>query len=124
MKFTRIAFWRQAAALLVLLLIWSSSPSAQRFKWWQAEHVQREMALTKEQATRLEEIFQSMGFFGEAPDHPETVLNDDVGYRELGFMDRLLLRTLYDPRLSAGMTRDRALPLVRQILKEDLARGP
>jgi Spy/CpxP family protein refolding chaperone len=59
MKFTRIAFWRQAAALLVLLLIWSSSPSAQRFKWWQAEHVQREMALTKEQATRLEEIFQS-----------------------------------------------------------------
>ena len=39
-------------------------------------------------------------------------------------MDRLLLRTLYDPRLSAGMTRDLALPLVRQILMEHLARGP
>jgi hypothetical protein len=75
-------------------------------------------------ACLLEEIFQSMGFFGEAPDHPETVLNDDVGYRELGFMDRLLLRTLYDPRLSAGMTRDRALPLARLILKEHLERGP
>jgi hypothetical protein len=72
-------------------------------------------------ACLLEEIFQSMGFFGETPGHPETVLNDDVGYQELGSMDRLLLRTLYDPRLSAGMTRDLALPLVRQILAEHLA---
>jgi hypothetical protein len=71
-------------------------------------------------ACLLEEIFQSMGFFGETPVHPETVLDDDVGYEELGSMDRLLLRTLYDPRLSAGMTRDLALPLVRQILKEHL----
>jgi hypothetical protein len=74
-------------------------------------------------ACLLEEIFQSMGFFGETPGHPETVLDDDVGYQELGSMDRLLLRTLYDPRLSAGMTRDRALPLVRQILAEYLAQG-
>ena len=55
-------------------------------------------------ACLLEEIFQSMGFFGETPGHPETVLDDDVGYQELGAIDRLLLRTLYDPRLSAGMT--------------------
>jgi hypothetical protein len=54
-------------------------------------------------ACLLEEIFQSMGFFGETPGHPETVLNDDIGYQELESMDRLLLRTLYDPRLSAGM---------------------
>jgi hypothetical protein len=72
-------------------------------------------------ACLLEEIFQSMGFFGETPGHPETVLDDDIGYRELGSIDRLLLRTLYDPRLSAGMTRDRALPLVRQILREKLS---
>jgi hypothetical protein len=72
-------------------------------------------------ACLLEEIFQSMGFFGETPGHPETVLDDDIGYRELGSMDRLLLRTLYDPRLSAGMPRDRALPLVRQILRENLS---
>jgi Protein of unknown function (DUF2927) len=72
-------------------------------------------------ACLLEEIFQSMGFFGETPGHPETVLNDDIGYRELGAIDRLLLRTLYDPRLAAGMSRDQALPLVRQILKEKLS---
>jgi len=72
-------------------------------------------------ACLLEEIFQSMGFFGETSGHPETVLDDDIGYRELGSIDRLLLRTLYDPRLAAGMSRDRALPLVRQILEEKLS---
>jgi Spy/CpxP family protein refolding chaperone len=56
---TRNVIWRCAALLLVLTLVWPSSVSAQRFKWWQAEHVQREMSLTKEQVTRLEEIFQS-----------------------------------------------------------------
>jgi Spy/CpxP family protein refolding chaperone len=46
------------AALLPLLFL-PQPASAQRFKWWQAEHVQRELSLTKEQVTRLEEIFQS-----------------------------------------------------------------
>jgi Spy/CpxP family protein refolding chaperone len=59
MKSTRIALWRHAAVLAVLVLVWSSPASAQRFKWWQADHVQRELSMTKEQATRLEEIFQS-----------------------------------------------------------------
>lgn len=59
MKSTRLALWRNAAVLAILVLVWSSSVSAQRFKWWQADHVQRELSLTKEQATRLEEIFQS-----------------------------------------------------------------
>ena len=73
-------------------------------------------------ACLLEEIFQAWASSAKRRGHPETVLDDDVGYQELGSMDRLLLRTLYDPRLSAGMTRDLALPLVRQILKEHLAR--
>ena len=32
--------------------------------------------------------------------------------------DRILLRTLYDPRLSAGMAREEALPIVRIIVGE------
>jgi Spy/CpxP family protein refolding chaperone len=59
MHFTRIAIWQCAALLSVVMLVWPSSVSAQRFKWWQAESVQRELALTKEQVVRLEEIFQS-----------------------------------------------------------------
>ena len=73
-------------------------------------------------ACLLEEIFQSMGFFGETPDDPTSLLDDGVGYQELGSMDRLLLRTLYDPRLAAGMDRAEALSLAREILEEHLSR--
>ena len=59
MHSSRIAFLRCATAFAVVLLVLSSSVSAQRFKWWQAENVQRELGLTKEQVIRLEEIFQS-----------------------------------------------------------------
>jgi Spy/CpxP family protein refolding chaperone len=59
MAFSRIAARRWAAVLIALTFVLPSSAAAQRFKWWQAEHVQREMALTKEQVIRLEEIFQS-----------------------------------------------------------------
>jgi len=59
MPSSRIAFWRAAAVFAVVLLVLSSSVSAQRFKWWQAERVQGELGLTKEQVIRLEEIFQS-----------------------------------------------------------------
>jgi Spy/CpxP family protein refolding chaperone len=59
MKSTRIALWRSAALLTLVVLAWPAAATAQRFKWWQAEHVQRELALTREQSTRLEEIFQS-----------------------------------------------------------------
>jgi Spy/CpxP family protein refolding chaperone len=59
MSFSRIAPWRWAIVLTVLMLVLPGSVSAQRFKWWQAEHVQRELALTKEQVVRLDEIFQS-----------------------------------------------------------------
>jgi hypothetical protein len=74
-------------------------------------------------ACLLEEIFQSMGFFGEIDEVAGTLLNDDVGYQGLGPIDRLLLSTLYDPRLRAGMDRDEALPLARVILGEHLAGG-
>ncbi len=59
MHSTRIALWRSAALLALVILVLPSSVAAQRFKWWQAENVQRELALTKEQVVRLEEIFQS-----------------------------------------------------------------
>src|SRR5688572_30362708 len=59
MSSSRITFRRFAAVLGVVLLVLPSSVSAQRFKWWQADTVQRELGLTREQVTRLEEIFQS-----------------------------------------------------------------
>jgi Spy/CpxP family protein refolding chaperone len=59
MHSTRLALWRCAALIIAVSLVLPSSATAQRFKWWQADHVQRELALTKEQVGRLEDIFQS-----------------------------------------------------------------
>jgi Spy/CpxP family protein refolding chaperone len=59
MNFSRTAVWRCAVLLSLLALLLPTLSAAQRFKWWQADQVQRELTLTKEQVTRLEEIFQS-----------------------------------------------------------------
>jgi Spy/CpxP family protein refolding chaperone len=57
MKVSKIAFGR-LAALFVLVLCVSLPASAQGFKWWQDEGYKRELGLTTDQTTRLEEIFQ------------------------------------------------------------------
>lgn len=62
-----------------------------------------------------------MGLLGEVNGETETLLNDHVGYQGLGIFDRMLLRTLYDPRLRPGLSREAALPIARTILDEHLA---
>jgi Spy/CpxP family protein refolding chaperone len=45
-------------AVLVLLAFSAAPALAQRGKWWQDERFRRELGLTAEQSTRLEEVFQ------------------------------------------------------------------
>jgi len=49
------------AAALMLLVSLPHVAMAQSFKWWQNERFQRELALSAEQTTRLEEIYQGAG---------------------------------------------------------------
>jgi Spy/CpxP family protein refolding chaperone len=50
------------ALVAALLLAWGPVPAAaQSFKWWQHETFQRELVLSTEQVSRLEEIFQAAG---------------------------------------------------------------
>lgn len=49
------------AAALVLLVSLPHVASAQSFKWWKHERFQRELALSPEQITRLEDIYQGAG---------------------------------------------------------------
>lgn len=44
--------------ILIILVLSAASVQAQRGKWWQDERFIRELGLTTEQSTRLEEIFQ------------------------------------------------------------------
>lgn len=52
--------WFVCLVLSLAVLGAASHARAQGFKWWQAERFQRELLLTDEQVTRLEEIFQSL----------------------------------------------------------------
>ena len=47
-----------ALCAVALLLSLGTVASAQGFKWWQADHVIKELVLTTEQTRQLEEIFQ------------------------------------------------------------------
>ena len=57
MKVSKIFFLR-AAAVAALLLVVAMPALAQRGKWWQNDRIVKELSLTAEQSTRLEEIFQ------------------------------------------------------------------
>jgi len=48
----------RGVAVLALLAFCAAPAFAQRGKWWQDERFRRELGLTAEQSTRLEEIFQ------------------------------------------------------------------
>ncbi len=50
--------WPIAAAAAIALLL-PADGAAQAFKWWQSEKVQRELQLTTDQITRIEEIFDA-----------------------------------------------------------------
>jgi hypothetical protein len=71
-------------------------------------------------ACLVEEIVQSMGLLGEVTEPRGTILNDAVGYQGLGIVDRLLLKTLYDPRLVPGMSGAAAEPVAGAVLQEQL----
>ena len=73
------------------------------------------------EACLAEELFQSMGLFGEVDGHPSgTLLNDDGGYRRIGPIDRMLLSVLYDRRLSPDMSAEEARAEAGRILAERL----
>lgn len=67
----------------------------------------------------LEELLQSFGLFGEVEDL-STALNDLVGYERLGDADRILVRTLYDERLTPGLDAEEAMIVMEPILREYL----
>lgn len=64
-----------------------------------------------------EEITQALGLTNDSGARP-SIFNDDQEFALLTDHDRLLLRTLYDPRLRPGMTESEAMPLAEQIIGE------
>jgi Spy/CpxP family protein refolding chaperone len=52
--------WSICLVLSLAVTACTADASAQGFKWWQTDKFQQELALTPEQVTRLEEIFQTL----------------------------------------------------------------
>ncbi|WP_371153185.1 DUF2927 domain-containing protein [Jannaschia sp. 2305UL9-9] len=65
-----------------------------------------------------EEIAQGLGLANDSPTARPSIFNDDEEFALLTQHDELLLRMLYDRRLSVGMTAEQARPIIRQIAGE------
>ncbi len=62
-----------------------------------------------------EEIAQGLGLANDSPQARPSIFNDDDEFALLTTHDEILLKMLYDPRLTAGMTADEARPIVRDL---------
>ncbi len=70
-----------------------------------------------------EEIAQGLGLPNDSAAARPSIFNDDEEFALLTRQDELMLRMLYDRRLTLGMTPDEARPIIRVIANE-LAGGP
>lgn len=65
-----------------------------------------------------EELAQGLGLANDSAAARPSIFNDDEEFATLTRHDEMLLRILYDPRLSAGMERTIARDLAREIAAE------
>jgi len=65
-----------------------------------------------------EEIAQGLGLPNDSPRARPSIFNDDEEFGLLTTHDELLLKMLYDPRLTPGMSEAEARPIVNQIAAE------
>jgi Protein of unknown function (DUF2927) len=63
-----------------------------------------------------EELLQALGAINDDASVPWTMFNDDVQMGFFDVYDEYLLNILYDPRISAGMTRDQVDAVLPEIL--------
>lgn len=59
MNYRMLFQWRPAALLALIVGLLPVPGEAQGFKWWQSERFQRELQLTTDQISRIEDVFQS-----------------------------------------------------------------
>ncbi len=65
----------------------------------------------------LEEMAQSMGLRNDSPLVSPSIFNDREKQMSLTLIDKVLLRTLYDKRMKAGLPRTQALQKARKIVQ-------
>ncbi len=66
----------------------------------------------------LEEMTQSLGLPNDSNMISPSIFADRSRRTDLSRTDLIILKTLYDPRMEAGMAKEKALSLVREIIQE------
>jgi hypothetical protein len=62
-----------------------------------------------------EEIAQGLGLPNDSPAARPSIFNDDQEFALLTPMDEMMLKMLYNPALTPGMTADQARPIIDQL---------
>jgi Spy/CpxP family protein refolding chaperone len=112
------------AAALVLLVSLPHVAVAQSFKWWNSERFQRELALSPEQITRLEDIYQGAGPAMRSQKATLDRLQGDLsklvsdGRADEATADELITK-VETARAELGRTRGVMLYRMRRILTSD-----
>tara|TARA_B100001971_G_C17800261_1_gene339001 strand:+ start:342 stop:572 length:231 start_codon:yes stop_codon:yes gene_type:complete len=70
------------------------------------------------QSSLLEELSQSLGLPNDSPLVTPSIFSTRDRLTKLSFIDKVLIRTLYDPRLKVGTPKALALRQVRAIINE------
>lgn len=72
----------------------------------------------------LEEMTQSLGLPNDSNPPWPSIFSNTGAQQNLSWVDRILVRALYDPRLIPGMAREKALVLARRIIAEIVENQP
>ncbi|RYH01866.1 DUF2927 domain-containing protein [Salipiger sp. IMCC34102] len=70
-----------------------------------------------------EELAQGLGLANDSPQARPSIFNDDEEFGLLTTHDEMLLKMLYDPRFTTGMSPAEARPIARQIAAELMGGG-
>lgn len=114
----RAAMENSAANSNCYFMIWKQ-PESRFVKGIIVVNVEKDLAVLN--SCLLEELTQSLGLPNDSDILRPSVFSDRDRLYKLGPQDKVLLHTLYHPRMQAGLPKAEALKIAREII-EDLAR--
>jgi len=107
---------KQAAAAGGCYFLSWKKPESRIVKAIVVVNVERDPALIN--SCLLEELAQSLGLPNDSDAMRPSIFSDRDNLSELAPHDAILMRALYDPRMTAGLPRAAALGVARTVISE------
>jgi hypothetical protein len=120
---TRAIFLNLPRAIHCLVVAFAENNSASAYRQAVALVRSEHPDLTR-RACYHEELAQGLGLANDDQNARPSIFNDDEEFALLTTHDEMLLKILYDPRLTPGMSADQVRPIVRMLSRELKGSGP